>query len=110
MMLPNPDDLPTQLAKGRPVPNVAADIGGDLRLPSFRKLVPPVGEPVAVPEVTIDKDRDLHLTEDEIWSARKFTNMALPSKPHLLEFLGEQQLGAGISAPDPRHDGTTLFN
>jgi hypothetical protein len=35
--------------------------------------------------------------------------MALPIDTHFLEFVGEQQLGTRVPAPDTRHDGTALF-
>jgi hypothetical protein len=106
-MLPKPNDFPTLLAQKAAIARIPSSVAFYLDLPLLGKLVSPIGEPPAVPEVPIHKDGQLHETKYKVRSAGKVAGMAFPFEVTLGETAGDQEFRPGVFASNSRHHTRT---
>jgi len=79
LMLPNTDDLPAQPTEPPEVPLVPRTVVRDFDLPLGRELLLPKRESPAMPEVAVDEDSNLGLSEDQVRPSRQVRRMGLES-------------------------------
>src|SRR5438309_845059 len=108
-MLPKPDNGPTLLAQQPAVSRIPSAVALDFGFPFLGKLVSPFGKPPAVPEVTINEDRDLHEAEYEIRTAWKVAGVALPFEAPCGQSTRDQEFRVSIPAANPCHHPRTGF-
>jgi len=92
LMLPNSYNPPSQPPKPTEVPLVASAILLDFSSPEWLKLVFPGWESIAMPEVTVNEDRELLFYQHEVGTAWKSFDMLSEPEAAFVKFASNQPL------------------
>lgn len=97
----NPPSLPSEVAE---IAGVTLSVGLNLRLPGYSKLVAPLWEAIAVPEVTIDEDREALPAEYDVRASADPFIMLPKAQSAPMQFAPHEPFYAGILPTDGGHD------
>src|SRR5258708_22714402 len=103
LALPYPDDLPAPSPESAEVPHIPADVALELPLPVLGKLQPPRREAPAVPEISVDADRDPEVAQHAVATPRQVFAVLLPPQSGPSHEFRHRALGLGALPPYPRH-------
>jgi hypothetical protein len=91
-MLPNSHDPPSKPPKPTEVPLVTSAILLDFSSPEWLKLVFPGWESIAMPEVTVNEDRELLLYQYEVGSAWESFDVLSEPEAAFVKFASNEPL------------------
>jgi hypothetical protein len=108
-MFPNPNDDPAHSSESLKRLPIASAVPFDLRLPIVAEFVAPLVEPPAVPEVSIDENRDFEAPKRQVGFARKMSDVPLRPPTDSLKQQGHLPFKGGVFPFDGLHRPSALF-
>lgn len=109
LMLPDSNDDPTHASQAPMVPRISLAGGLDFGFPFLGKFILPLRKPPTVPEVAVNKHRDLDIPENEVRPAWQVAGMAVPINFVRFQSSGHGPFRSCVLTTNASHDGTASF-